>query len=652
MSARNNHIDQFIEYYCNLEIPPEYALLIKGAWGSGKTHLVTETIDRLKVSNEGLDVLTISLYGIASVSDIEDQFFKLLHPVLSNKNVALAGKLIKGFVKGALKVDIDGDGTADGTAKVEIPEIDLSDYLKDPKNCVLIFDDLERSSMPLKDLLGYINYFVEKEGYKVIIIGDEEKIKKKNEDDSSNYDLVKEKLIGKTLKVDPDVDFVFDIFKDTLIQDMNLKDELVRNKENIINQFDRSKFKNLRSLRKFFLDFERFYLSLYAEVKDKDELISHVISLYAILSFEVHGGTILPEEFSSLMGSSTVTRRMFREDKKGEKTKFDLIEEKYNISFYEPLISIDAWVDLFDRSFISHEDINENLKASQYFQEENTPAWVKMKSIYDVDDDVFETAYTTVEEQLENYEISQPGVLKQLMGIYLMLSDEGIAVELNRAEILDKFTSYTKSLFDDDKAELDEYTYTSINDEHGAFTISGYFSQDLTEFKEYSNYLNKRVLEAQQKLQKVDSDEITIAMKENPMSLYVIICHANDSRSKYHSKPIMQYIDIKDFFTEFMTLPNKHKRRVIDALYHRYKEGFFAEKLIEEYDWLNQFKIALETELENKEGKITSILLRQSIERIEGSLLSLGRFLPKEELDIEEVAVEELEEEVNSSDDE
>lgn len=41
---------------------------------------------------------------------------------------------------------------------------------------VLCFDDLERANCDIADILGYINNFVEHDGVKVIIIGNEDEI--------------------------------------------------------------------------------------------------------------------------------------------------------------------------------------------------------------------------------------------------------------------------------------------------------------------------------------------------------------------------------------------------------------------------------------------------------------------------------------------
>jgi Cdc6-like AAA superfamily ATPase len=233
ISAKN-----LIDYYCAMKVAPEYALLVKGPWGCGKSHLVKDCIKDLEKANKEFKFLYVSLYGINDISDIEAKFFEQLNPILSNKKVMFAGQIAKGVLKGALKIDLDGDGKADATASVAVPDINLADYLTDTRNCILVFDDLERCELNLQVILGYMNYFIEKDGYKVVIVADEDKLiaQKDAEDDKYPYTDIKEKLIGKTVQVEPDVSSVFDNFVNELFPADNAKDLIIHNEvKDILN---------------------------------------------------------------------------------------------------------------------------------------------------------------------------------------------------------------------------------------------------------------------------------------------------------------------------------------------------------------------------------------------------------------------------------
>jgi Cdc6-like AAA superfamily ATPase len=113
MATNNQHIENFLEYYYKLSTPPEYAILIKGKWGAGKTWFIQQSLKKLK--ERGGKYLYVSLYGVNNLDQIENEFFRQLHPLLSSKGVTLAGKLLKGLLKTTIKFDIDSDGKDDGT---------------------------------------------------------------------------------------------------------------------------------------------------------------------------------------------------------------------------------------------------------------------------------------------------------------------------------------------------------------------------------------------------------------------------------------------------------------------------------------------------------------------------------------------------------
>ncbi|WP_201604299.1 P-loop NTPase fold protein [Psychrobacter immobilis] len=177
MSNPNEHIEEFLKHYFKLPSSSQYAVLLKGKWGVGKTWFLKEIMASLHNPNYRVKThLYVSLYGIASFEEIESEFFRQLHPVLSSKGMALAGKIGKGLLKTALQIDLNGDGKSDASVSSQVPDINLPDYLSNTEGLILVFDDLERASMDLENLLGYINYFVEHQGYKVVIIANEDEL--------------------------------------------------------------------------------------------------------------------------------------------------------------------------------------------------------------------------------------------------------------------------------------------------------------------------------------------------------------------------------------------------------------------------------------------------------------------------------------------
>ena len=264
MTTINRHIEDYLDYYCKLKYPPEYAVLLKGSWGTGKTWFIKGYCDKLEKRERKL--LYVSLYGVKNIEEIDDALFHQLHPKLSSKWMAFSGRIIKGALKKSLEIDLSKE--------------DIPDYLKNIESRIIIFDDLERCALSLKEILGYINGFVEHQELKVIIVANEDQLNineenhpvKSEEEQSENakiYTKIKEKLIGKTFKVAPDIDCALNVFLEK-ITDEDTKIFLKTNKVEIKEVFSISRYENLRLLKQALLDFERIFQTLTKEVKNKE----------------------------------------------------------------------------------------------------------------------------------------------------------------------------------------------------------------------------------------------------------------------------------------------------------------------------------------------------------------------------------------------
>lgn len=233
----NQHISQFLDYYCSDKLSnPQYAVLLKGKWGSGKTHFINEYKEHLKTNSK--KYIYVSLYGVSSYDEIETKFLETIHPRLYNKKTIFAGKIAKQLLKGTLKIDLDADGKADGNTNVQIPDFKPEDLLN-TKDYILIFDDLERCSINIINLLGYINFFVEHQSYKVMLIANEEELEK-----TEKYTLIKEKLIGKTFEFISDANLAYDSFLLELKNTNNIKENILeKEKANILELLEKSESK-------------------------------------------------------------------------------------------------------------------------------------------------------------------------------------------------------------------------------------------------------------------------------------------------------------------------------------------------------------------------------------------------------------------------
>jgi hypothetical protein len=101
---RNKHITDYLAYYISFPHPPRFAVLLNGPWGIGKTFLLKSFLNAL--GNGEKSYVYVSLYGLASVDDIDDALFRAMYPVLDMKGVKLAGRAAKAAAK-FFRVDIE-----------------------------------------------------------------------------------------------------------------------------------------------------------------------------------------------------------------------------------------------------------------------------------------------------------------------------------------------------------------------------------------------------------------------------------------------------------------------------------------------------------------------------------------------------------------
>lgn len=263
----NKNILNFLNEY--VEIPnPQYAIMLRGAWGCGKTFFIHQWMKQL--NNKDADKLEwqpiyVSLYGLTNIQQITEQINKEISPWLYSKGMKLAKKILKVASKIALKydLDMDGNGKNEGSVTYNLDSILLlkEDNIEIKGNKILIFDDLERCDVKLETLLGYVNYFSEHCKCKVIIIGDEDKITaKENKDSNLKFKDFKEKTIGRTFEITVNVEETLDFFINEI--STNNRNLLSENKELIIKIFHASKFNNLRVLRQCLNDYHRIVMAL------------------------------------------------------------------------------------------------------------------------------------------------------------------------------------------------------------------------------------------------------------------------------------------------------------------------------------------------------------------------------------------------------
>ena len=328
---RSEHIFQALTGY--IENPdPRYALMLKGKWGCGKTWLVNKWIEETFENVESredvvLDPIRVTLYGMTNTDEITKAIDRQLHPYLYSK----AAKIGKGILKIAGKVvlrtdfDIDKNGTNDATLTTSLDSLAFlaskDKEIQSDSRWLLVFDDLERTHIPIKQLLGYINFFVEYCGCHVIIVGDETKVT--DQDDKRILQDFKEKTVGKEYEVEPDIDAAIASFIEELpqVEWLNGQCELIK------NIFMASQCDNLRILRQCLYDFKLQYNDVDCGLLQKDkhimrELLGSFVAVYC--EYKGQGRKVISDLSNGLWGYF-----LFKEETPEKKAAAEL-EKRYD----------------------------------------------------------------------------------------------------------------------------------------------------------------------------------------------------------------------------------------------------------------------------------------------------------------------------------
>jgi hypothetical protein len=616
----NSHIETYLDYYCGLSHAPGFAVLLQGQWGSGKTWFINEYREKLKEENR--KCLYVSLYGMTSFSDIEDAFFQQLHPILSSKGMAITGKLLKGFIKGTLKFDWDSDKSDDGALNVQVPEINLPEYLRNTDKAILIFDDLERCKIDLSNILGYINYFVEHQDLKVILIANEDELLK-----DCNYQIIKEKLIGKTFAVSLDFEGALENFI-AMLKHSDVIRFLSENTELIRDFYEKAEYENLRNLKQIVLDFERIFDVLPEKAKNQSELLKDLLKPLMAFSIEIKRGVLLPKNIGQLQEEyrSGTSRRVsscqeyntIKEEVSEEITPLEKMLERYVfLNLLDPFPSKAWWQIFFDKGTIDVKELHQSIENSKYFQDENTPNWIRLWHFTDLSDNEFGDIINEVEANYASRDYVEIGVIKHVFGLFLMLSNANLYAK-RKEEILSDSKLYIEHLKNSGQLDLTSSYSSFVENSFVSYCGLGFQGKDFREFIEFTQYINKARELAKEDNMPAVAQALLDIMQIDTWKFYRMICrseqrHEDALIQSYWDVPVLIYIDLKTFIDTLLTMDYEFQSGVFWALSKRYEFDQLNAGLIKELAWLQSTKNLLQIEINNRRGKLSGFKLESLI---------------------------------------
>lgn len=431
----SSYLNRFVEYS-----NPQYAVMLTGDWGSGKTHFINEWIENTKkIEGKKYKPMYISLYGMQSISELRNNINRQLHPILTSAFVKGMKKVANGFAKTLIKCDFGEEGNP-----VEVSyELDLLPLFQtDNKEIqasgkILVFDDLERCHINRIELLGFINFFVEHCGCKVILLCNEEKMtlpsdsrtyKKidKTEDTPEHWrnDAVdesikdreyvefKEKSVGATFEIKTDIEDAISSFISEIASDP--KELITKMKPFLVQMLNATNNKNMRIVRQCLFDFDSIVKQIPLVSYQHEAYVPIMRKLLLdmlIVQMEVKAGNKLFDEPDSLV-------YRFLPGKKSE--SFSSLVQLYadvpNKLGIE-ILDYDNTKKIVNYIKTGYYPVNDIIKILSRPKDERQP-WEKLTYFWKITNEEFEENYKLTAAKLKKRDISS---LDELINIAFRL---------------------------------------------------------------------------------------------------------------------------------------------------------------------------------------------------------------------------------------
>lgn len=344
----SNEIESVIEEY--LKNPrAEYAVMIDGNWGSGKTYFLThsllqivENIDMGK--NRRRKYAYVTLYGVKSIDEVSReivfQYFGKKHRKKTetvDTIVETTSNLITASL-GAVNIDLS-------KIKDTLTKININDW-------IICFDDLERCCIPINEILGYMNGLVEHNKCKVIVLANEKEIGKTtlaqnlenkyqvilsgrklllNQEEKSNkdnesidseklreevkqlfnediiYKSIREKVIGLTIKYEPEMDVVYDTIISSYNNGRGFRNYLNQKKTKILEFFKEEECSNIRTLIAVLSSIQKVYNEMFDNEYNNTEYFNKIMDEFLkyvvlITIFYKNGGKVSDLKLTTEIG--------------------------------------------------------------------------------------------------------------------------------------------------------------------------------------------------------------------------------------------------------------------------------------------------------------------------------------------------------------
>ena len=623
----------------------DYAIMLNGEWGSGKTYFwnnkIKPKIESMQLNGKRYTAIYMSLYGISNLEEISKKIFiettQLMDKNLKKFMDASGVKNIPEYAKTGLDMANFFGVTQNGD------RIDYGQFFS-TQDKVLCFDDLERANVDVIDILGYINNFVEHDHIKTIIICNEKELstKLKNSnlemktfiatylldkqnklniktdkpmverirdtieyvfDKANDYERIKEKLIGETFEYAPEFTY---IINGILMRYENSPDLIRFLRENtnlIISTFNKSGTRNLRILKHSLTNFKKIFDMVNKSYPNTNHRVLQTMLIFTIaISFEIKAGKITKDKFVNINNneeykSILVSSRVFMDNRQFYIKEFDnnyYYNFKAEYRFFK-FIEVYVRTRIFDMK-IFKQDMEAIINT---VDTDKLPGYKRLltEEYWKISDDQFDGVVSEILEDIKCGRIELINVVK-LFAYFAHFVRKGL-INYDMKTI--------KSLFFNgmNVSALTSNYCSNVEEELASLAIEEDKSKDMEEILQYFNDINAQLKD---KMYKEKAEEV---FKYVPMRMEQFYDKFDKECMQI---PIFKYYDVFQMFQRISCASNEDIVTIKEKLLDRAKRH--GEKLQDELPNLQKLKQVIDNYIDGKEPTIKLVILQDFAEEL------------------------------------
>lgn len=626
----------------------DYAIMINGEWGSGKTyfwnHKIRRKIESMELNGKRYKTIYMSLYGISNLEEISKKIFiettqlmdKNLKKYMENNSQANIPEYAKTGLDMANFFGVTQNGD-----KIDYKEF----FSTDDK--VLCFDDLERANVDVIDILGYINNFVEHDHIKTIIICNEKELstKLKNSnlemktfiatylldkegslikktdkpmveriqdtieyvfDKANDYERIKEKLIGETFEYAPEFNYIIN----GILMRYEKYPELIRflreNTNLIISTFNKSGTRNLRILKHALNDFKKIFDMVNKSYPNTNNRVMQTMLIFTIaISFEIKAGKVTKDKFINIASNEEykailVSSRVFMDNRQFYIKEFD---NNYYYNF-KAEYRFFKFIEIYVRTRIFNMKIfKENMEVIiNTVDTDKLPGYKRLltEEYWKIPDDQFGKIIDEIIEDVKNGRIKPIEIVKLFAYFSYFI----------KKNLIDYDIKTIKSVFINglNMSSLNATYCSNVEEELDTIAVKD-VNQEMEEMLKYFENVNEALKD------KMYIEKAEELFKYMPMKMELFY----DKFAKECMKvPIFKYYDVFQMFQRISCASNEDIITIKEMLEERAKK--YTKEIEPEIKNMRRLKQVIDDYIDGKEITIKIVMLQDFSKGLENIL--------------------------------